>query len=191
VWLAGTSAAIGAAAAAILKGGASAPAPPAVVEPVLLVCGSRHPSARRQIDALACAGVPVVELGQPLDPLFDRTAAPRLGALVSPGPFTSRKSTVDSRDPRHERDAVTIASALAGATRSVLARVEVGTLVLIGGDTAAAVLGEEPMLVGGTVAPGMPWSRRLDGSGPLVLSRAGGFGGANDLVDLLIGKPAR
>jgi uncharacterized protein YgbK (DUF1537 family) len=59
----------------------------------------------------------------------------------------------------------------------------VATLVVLGGDTAAAVLGPAPLAVGGTVAPGAPWARRRDGL--LVVTRAGGFGAANAVVDLL------
>ncbi|HEU4841820.1 MAG TPA: nucleotide-binding domain containing protein, partial [Ilumatobacteraceae bacterium] len=60
-------------------------------------------------------------------------------------------------------------------------------LVIIGGDTAAAVLGDEPLAAGGTLAPGVPWSRRVDGDGPLVVTKAGGFGHAATLVELLAG----
>jgi uncharacterized protein YgbK (DUF1537 family) len=59
------------------------------------------------------------------------------------------------------------------------------TLLVIGGDTAAAVLGDEPRLVGGTVAPGMPWSLDADGGGPLVITKAGGFGDPDALARLL------
>ena len=47
------------------------------------------------------------------------------------------------------------------------------------------VLGDEPMVAGGTVRPGVPWSRRGDGSGPLVVTKAGGFGDRTTLTDLL------
>jgi uncharacterized protein YgbK (DUF1537 family) len=63
----------------------------------------------------------------------------------------------------------------------------VATLVVIGGDTAAAVLGGGPRMVGGYAAPGMPWSRDGHGGGPVVVSKAGGFGGPDALVDLLRG----
>lgn len=73
------------------------------------------------------------------------------------------------------------------------ARVRLGealpaTLVLVGGDTAAAVLGDAPRRVGGMIAPGMPWSRDLDGGGPLVITKAGGFGGVDALARLFAGK---
>jgi uncharacterized protein YgbK (DUF1537 family) len=59
-----------------------------------------------------------------------------------------------------------------------------GTVVVIGGDTAAAVLGDAPRLVGGTVQPGMPWSLDAEGAGPVVITKAGAFGDLESLVRL-------
>ena len=58
--------------------------------------------------------------------------------------------------------------------------------MIVGGDTAAAVLGDGVHVAGGTVAPGIPWARRADGTGPLVVTKAGGFGDPRDA-----GRPAR
>ena len=44
------------------------------------------------------------------------------------------------------------------------------------------------MVVGGTLAPGVPWSRRADGTGPLVITKAGGFGHPPTLAELLAGR---
>ena len=81
-----------------------------------------------------------------------------------------------------------MAAELGAAARDLLATRPFGVLVVLGGDTAAAVLGDEPMVVGGTLAPGVPWSQRADGSGPLVITKAGGFGHPTTLVDLLAGR---
>ena len=59
------------------------------------------------------------------------------------------------------------------------------TVVLVGGDTTAEVLGDAVVSVGGTVAPGVAWSRPWGESGPLVLTKPGGFGTRTTLVDLL------
>ena len=59
------------------------------------------------------------------------------------------------------------------------------TLVIVGGDTAAAWLGDAPQLVSGFAAPGMPYIRIGD---TLVITKAGGFGGPDALVDLLGGE---
>ncbi len=60
-----------------------------------------------------------------------------------------------------------------------------GTLVVVGGDTAAVVLGDGPLAVGGLMAPGVPWARRPDGTGPLVITRSGGFHGPAALTAVL------
>jgi uncharacterized protein YgbK (DUF1537 family) len=84
-----------------------------------------------------------------------------------------------------------MARALADAAHELLRAVEVGTLVVIGGDVAAEVLGPAPVVVGGSIAPGVAWSHRDGGGGPVVLSRAGGFGGPRALVELLGGAAVR
>ncbi len=60
----------------------------------------------------------------------------------------------------------------------------VTTLVIIGGDTAAALLGDAPRRVHGTVLPGLPWSLDEHDGGPVVVTKAGGFGDEHTLVRL-------
>ena len=60
------------------------------------------------------------------------------------------------------------------------------TVVLVGGDTTAEVLGDAVVSVGGTVAPGVAWSRPWGESGPL---RAHEAGRVRDPVDAR--RPAR
>lgn len=67
-------------------------------------------------------------------------------------------------------EALRAASALA----TLVAVSDARTVVVLGGDTAAAVLGDRPVVVGGTAMPGAPWMRLDDGR--LVVTRAGGFG---------------
>lgn len=74
-------------------------------------------------------------------------------------------------------------SALAAQARLRIEKLRPRTVVIIGGETAAAVLGGAPRAVSGFAAPGMPMS--LDDDGPLVITKAGGFGGPDALVDLL------
>jgi len=77
---------------------------------------------------------------------------------------------------------VVVAAELAEQARECVS--SAGTLVIVGGDTAAAVLGDGSRLVGGTVLPGMPWSLDADGGGPLVITKAGAFGDVDTLVRL-------
>ena len=68
-----------------------------------------------------------------------------------------------------------------------------GVVVVVGGDTAAALLGGLPCPVGGYAALGMPWSLPLGADGPLLVTKAGAFGEQQCLVDLirsLVGSPA-
>jgi hypothetical protein len=49
------------------------------------------------------------------------------------------------------------------------------------------VLGPERLDVGGLVVDGTPWSLRPGQAGPLIVTRAGGFGGPDALVELVWG----
>ena len=74
--------------------------------------------------------------------------------------------------------------AQAVAAEAVASAARASTIVVIGGDTAAALLGEAPRRVGGFAAPGMPWSLEVSGGGPLVITKAGAFGGPDALLAL-------
>jgi uncharacterized protein YgbK (DUF1537 family) len=76
-----------------------------------------------------------------------------------------------------------VAQQLGQAARDRMA--DMATVVLIGGDTAAAALGDAPRRVHGTVLPGLPWSLDEHDTGPVVVTKAGGFGDADTLVRLL------
>jgi D-threonate/D-erythronate kinase len=161
VLLAGTSAVIAAAGHALAGPSAAASSAPPIEAPALVVCGSVHPSARTQLARLAASGVVIVTT-----------------PLLSNG-----LSTVDARA------AARTAESLGTAARTLIARMGCATVITIGGDTTAAVIGDAPVLVGGSLAPGTPWGRqRLDG--PLLVSRSGGFGDPDALVDLLWGTLA-
>jgi uncharacterized protein YgbK (DUF1537 family) len=160
---AGTAGSIATAAAATATEVPVPVAPPTLAGDVLVVCGSLHPMARAQIDGVrTMAGVHV---------------------LASPG-ADGPSVTADAADQ--------VAAELGCRARDLLASGSFGVLVVLGGDTAAAVLQDAPMVVGGTLTPGVPWSQRADGSGPLVVTKAGGFGHPTTLAvllaDLLAGR---
>ena len=100
-------------------------------------------------------------------------------AAVAPG--VEILAAPDAEGPLH----ADVARELAAEARTRAAVVQPATIVVIGGDTAAAFLGDAPRLAGGSVAPGLPWSRDENGGGPLVITKAGGFGDADTLVRLL------
>ena len=83
---------------------------------------------------------------------------------------------------------VAVAGQIAAQAHRIARELMPATVIVVGGDTAAAFLGSAPRLVGGTVAAGMPWSLDAAGQGPLVITKAGGFGGPDALVDLLMSE---
>ncbi len=183
VVLAGTAAAIGAAAGALLRGRrGTAPLRPSMTAPALVVAGSLHPVARRQTAHLQASGAVAVELGRPLDAAIAALRAGQPALLTSSAPPVLPVGAVAAHRT---------ALALASAAEQIGRAVDVGMLVVIGGDTAAAVLGPGPVLVGGTVAPGTPWGHHAGGGGPLLITRAGGFGDVTALAALVWGRLER
>lgn len=77
---------------------------------------------------------------------------------------------------------------LAVDAREHIARRRPAAVLIIGGETAAAVLGSAPRVVAGLAAVGMPYSFDAAGGGATVVTKAGGFGGADALVELLAGE---
>lgn len=103
-----------------------------------------------------------------------RIARPDVAAIATPAP---------DDDLHHGAVLELVAQA-----RVRVAELQPRTLIIIGGDTAAELLGAAPRVVSGFAALGMPASVPAAGDGPLVITKAGGFGGPNALVDLLGGE---
>ena len=171
VLLAGTSAVIGAAADVLGARRPTAALPP-IVGPILVVCGSVHPAARAQLGVAERSGLPVVHLADDL----------AIGVLQTSGVLVlaSEIPVGDVADPM----AVAAAATLARGVTAVTEHVDLGALIILGGDTAAAVLGDSLVEVYGSVDIGTAWAR-LDRFGQPVITRSGGFGSDNALVDLV------
>jgi uncharacterized protein YgbK (DUF1537 family) len=169
VLLAGTSAVIGAAAGprvAVLAG--------SMPDPVLVVCGSVSDIARRQI--AAAVGHGAVEAGDEFE-AADALRSGRHAVLVTPAPSGEVSPA----------DADAVARALTDAARRVVESVdELGALVVLGGDTASALLGAWEVHVLGSLTPGTAWVDSPDIRCP-VITRAGAFGGEGALADLMWG----
>ena len=128
--------------------------------PVLVVCGSLHPAPRRQLDALK-----------------ERTKELQGGSvdcIETPIPTT----TSVAADAANRQ-----ASLLAEAARRAMAKRRYATIIVLGGDTAAALLGDEPMVVHGILAPGAAWGNLDDA---VLITRPGGFGDDAALIDLVL-----
>jgi len=175
VMFAGTAASIAEAARALASGpSTSATAAPNLELPALVICGSLHPVARAQVGSLADVGAQHVDVGA--TDLPDLRGGAGVVVLTGSAPAVLPVSDDDARRAAH---------ALAELARAALGQRDWRSVVIIGGDTAAALLGDGPIDVGGTVGTGMPWFR-MPGGGPIVVTKAGGFGVASTLTDLLL-----
>jgi uncharacterized protein YgbK (DUF1537 family) len=83
------------------------------------------------------------------------------------------------------------AEALAAKAREAIVSGEVDCVMVLGGDTAAALLadwGASSVRVWGEAAPGAPAAEALfDGRGVPLVTKAGGFGGPDLLLEILRG----
>lgn len=171
VILAGTSAVIGTA-----IGRPTHHAPRGIVQPpTLVVCGSAHRSARRQVDRARLRGAIVAERVEPAG----------MAAMAEGTPLVL--CTPPVHGPVTPDQAEAVLATLVHEAASVVEGGHVGTLLLIGGDTAAAVLGDALVLVLGSIVPGTALIESLVVEVP-VITRAGGFGADEALVELLWGK---
>ncbi len=156
--LVGASGALGALATTVFPN--LQPRTVALPRPMLVICGSLNPLSRRQI---AAVGVPIQALDQQLD-------------------LTSGIAVVATDQPNGD---ITLSQAETTAAKAAaLAREHwdaIGTLIIVGGDTAAAVVGDDPLDVQGTVAPGVPASNY---AGLCLITKGGGIGQPDTLKEL-------
>ncbi len=170
ILLAGTSAVIGAA-----IGRPTHHAPTRIVRPpTLVVCGSAHPVVDVQVERVRARGAIVI----------DRFSPDALRAMETGTPVVLRAPSVDG--PVSAEQAAATMRSLIQEAAGVVESGHVGTLVVIGGDTAASLLGDALVVVLGSVVPGTALIESLVVDIP-VITRAGGFGTDDALVDLLWG----
>lgn len=169
VVLSGPAAAIAAGGAALTGRARRGTGPAIDGSSALVVCGSAHPAARAQVAELARAGWPVEVVELDGDGTGPSSAPPpaRL-ALVAP-----ERTVTGAGDHRW-------ADAVAARARDVGARRSFATVVVIGGETATAVLGPAPVRVLGSLGPGIAVARWAVPAGPLgdplLVTKPGGFG---------------
>ena len=147
-----------------------AAAPPTLPRPSLVLCGSLHPVSRSQIAAL-----PGPSFGpNDHDAIVD---ALKSGAdvVVATPPATG---VIDAA----AADAMAVR--LAASAWTWLAAGGGRSLVILGGDTAAAVLGDRGLRVLGNVATGVPLCV-AEGEGATVVTKGGGIGAPDTLAKLL------
>lgn len=139
--------------------------PAALQTPIVVLCGSLNPRSREQ---LAATSLPVHGIERPaaLDGPVTLLATPAVPGPV--GPDTARETAGQA------------AAVLRGIWR------EIGTLIVIGGDTVAAVIGDDSLEVVGLAAEGMP---AADYRGLRLMTKGGGIGEVDALRRLI--EPAQ
>ena len=143
-----------------------------VVPPVLVLCGSLNDMSREQIARL---GGPVLTLSDDLrlpraETASTHSAITVVATPVPPGAISSREA---------ERVAASMAEY---AHRALSAGYGKGTLVVLGGDTAAAIVGDETLDVLGTIDTAIPIARFRRG---YLVTKGGGIGRPDTLTKLL------
>jgi uncharacterized protein YgbK (DUF1537 family) len=168
--------------------GAATPKP-VVDGPLLVVAGSRHPATLAQVAELRRAGFAVIsptsdELRIDIDGVL--LAHKVSGELHHHG--TACISAGELPDlPGKEQ---IIARGIAVLAARILKEVQVGGLLLTGGETAAAVcreIGCGVIDLGGEILPGVIWGRLEGGHFPglPVVTKAGGFGSDDALLSVI------
>ena len=135
------------------------PATVGLPSPVLIVCGSLSAVSREQI----------AELDVPRFGVGDRLKLDEIAVLTTHDP--GRRVSIG--------EANEMARALADRVYADFPR---GTLIVVGGDTAAAIIGEETLDVMGTVGTAIPASRYRDW---VLVTKGGSIGTKSTLLDLL------
>ncbi len=161
---------------------------PAMKGPALIVAGSRHTRTQAQIRAVEKTGALILDVPPEAD-------SSRPGCAASAE--TARQALERRRDvvlaapvESHRPTTPEVANHLARAARMIVQRTRPASLVLTGGETAAAVcraLDVSAILLLGEIAPGIPHGRlqggRLDDLP--VATKAGGFGKTDILAAIL------
>ncbi len=165
----------------------------------LVICGSLNAVSRRQVEELVANGAVAAVIdfdqpaspGQPANDLRPDTDL-RLVIAALNGGGIAVLTTTDSR-PRNvgasgvDRlvDGTAHARRLGCLGWELAESQRVATIVVIGGDTAEAVIGDRAVIVSGTVAAGAPLSAFHGSATPAIITKAGGFGHPLTLVELL------
>lgn len=195
---------VGAAGLSQALGELLAPRPPA---PVLAVVGSMSEMTRLQVSRLQ-QRYPVTLVDIEIDQLFSHshpshqlrwqqavTQALRAGqhCVIRTCQHDDQRAAIAALCEQHRLNRAQlgeqICAELAMLTRAVLAEVQPAGLYLSGGDVAIAVargLGASGFALQGQIAGCVPWGRLLNVTEPrLVMTKAGGFGDADTLVDVI------
>jgi uncharacterized protein YgbK (DUF1537 family) len=158
--------------------------------PVLVVAGSRHPGAARQVESARQRGAEVVRPAPAFLNGDDQAVAAVIQAVtgrLAQGHDVVLTTVGMGNAALGEK---MVAAQLGRVARASAIGGRPGGLALTGGDVAAAVcsaLGATTLWLRGEVQPGMAWGMLLDGALPglPVVTKAGGFG-SDDALEVAL-----
>ena len=198
VLFAGSAGLASALARAMWRTGDVAAPTPTAAPPIVLVTASQRALAGRQVGRLAERGLADVHplafqidgSGRAVPTRFDRRAA--AGALAAGRSVALRadvRSDLPTPAPAIRAAADSITRQLAATVAGLVSEHAIGGLVLVGGDTAFAVLsavGAAGIVLAGEVEPGAPLGAIAGGplDGVPIATKAGAFGDDETLVRL-------
>lgn len=141
--------------------GMPAPAKITLSLPILIVCGSLNATSREQLEQVdgEC-----FDLGEPISRM------PEVGVLATPMPDGAINNV----------EAEAMAQNVAEAVRDVSD--DLGTLVVVGGDTVAALVQDQTLYARGTVESGIPVSTF---QGRTLITKGGGIGTRDSLKKIV------
>jgi D-threonate/D-erythronate kinase len=157
------------------------------------VVGSLSAIATRQVEVASEAGVTVVQWASPsAHAMLGDTAHDWQSVVHTLAAGRAVLLWTNPGDPRAAARAAgqRVLRAVADSVRAVLSTTPVSGLMIVGGDTAQAVLcalHASGLLLAGEVAPGVPYGRLLHGpfAGLPTATKAGGFGADTVLEECL------
>lgn len=143
---------------------------PPLPRPALIVCGSLHPLSRMQVSKLDCLRVDA-----------DADSDGVLGTLRHGEDVLL--ATALASDQIADKEAESMAAAVAAATWEWITASGTPTLIVLGGDTAASILGTRTLRILGSADTAVPIC--LTEEGLVVVTKGGGIGEEDTLAHLL------
>ena len=137
-----------------------------LTKPLMLVCGSLNPLSRAQLEACQCT----LEEPDQVQRVRDLIHSQGFAAVASP----------ELKGEITDAEALDMAERLAQIVDQCWS--QLGSLLIVGGDTVAAVVGDRTLNVLGNIAPGIPVSE-LDHV--FLITKGGGIGSVNSLNEIV------
>ena len=157
-------------------------------KPILFVIGSRTEASAEQTKRLRSAGAQELIISLSGHPPDEDWPPPPRRAGLNTLPIALIVRPESSREP-NRLSAYEVAQTLGRAAADLVRRLQIEAVVMVGGDTAFQsfqAFGINNAFVSGELLPGIAMGEmQVDGRSVTFITKAGGFGDADALVDIL------